>query len=160
ARRQRGRVRAGAGLGQRVAAQGLARSEPRQPLALLLLAPEPRDRLAGEADVHGDDPTHGRVHAPELLDDERVREHVEPAAAVILVPARAEVAGLAELRDERAVGLLGAIPVTDVRRDLPLGELARRRADQLLLGRQLEAHGGNVTTSFDAGGAMPRLDGK
>ena len=91
-RDERGRVRAATGLGQRVAAERLARRELRQPVALLLLGAEARDRLADEADVDGDDAAHRRVGLAELLDDERVRQRVELAPAVGLLPARAQIA--------------------------------------------------------------------
>src|SRR5205085_104562 len=154
ARRERRRVGAAAGLSQRVAAQRLTARELRQPFALLLLRAEARDRLADEADVDGDEAAHRRVDLAELLDDERVRQRVEAAAAVVLVPPCAEVAGFGELRDERAVDLLRAVPVTRVRREFPLGELARGAADQLLFVRKPEIHRGNLTQ------AMPDLTGK
>ena len=91
---------------------------------------------------------------PELLDDERVGDGVEAAAAVPLVPAGAEEADVGELRHERAVDLLGAVPVPRVRDDLARRELAGRLADQLLLLRQLEVQGAILSR------AMPDLKGK
>ncbi len=66
------------GLGQRVAAERLAGGEAGQEARLLLLGAPLGDRLAVEAVRDGDDPAHVRVGAADLLDDERVGDHVEP----------------------------------------------------------------------------------
>ena len=113
----------------------------RQPLRLLLRRPPLRDRLAGEAVVHRDDPAHRRVGAAELLHHEAVRDRVEPHAAVLLRQRAAEEADLGELRDDPAVHPLRAIPVARVRHDLAVAERAGRLPDQLLLLREREVHG-------------------
>ena len=145
-RRERRGVGAAARLGQRVAPERLARREPGQPLALLLLGAEARDRLADEPHVDRDDSAHGRIRLPELLDDERVRQGVEGGAAVLLAPARAEVACGGQLVDERAVEHLRAVPVAHVRRDLALSELARGGADELLFRGEPEIHPAVIST--------------
>jgi hypothetical protein len=124
------------GSGERVAAERLARGEPRQPLALLLLAAPAGDRLAHETDVHRDDSSHRRVGPAQLLGDEAVRDRVEPHAAVLLRKRRAQVADLRQAADDAAIHLFLAVPVASVRHDLALDELPRSRPDQLLLGAQ------------------------
>ena len=78
------RVGARTRLGERVAAERLAGRERRQQRGPLLVGAAARDRLPVEAVRDGDDPAHVRVGPTELLDDERVRDHVEPHAAVLL----------------------------------------------------------------------------
>ena len=88
----------------------------------MLLAAPAGDRLAVQAVRHGDDAAHVRVGAADLLDDERVRDHVEPHPAVLLGQRRGQEAELGELGDDAAVDRLRAVPLGRVRRDL-----ARRR---------------------------------
>ena len=78
---------------------------------------------------------------PDLLDDQRVAQVVEAAAAVLLGDRGAEVAHLAELRGELAVEAAGPIVVADPRRDLLVAELPRALGDQPLLVCQLEVQG-------------------
>src|SRR5581483_4171941 len=74
------------------------------------------------------------------LGDQRVGDGVEPEAAVLLRERGAEPAERRELGDDRTVHRLRAVPVARERRDLAVAELARGRADQLLLVRELEVH--------------------
>src|SRR5262249_32425578 len=152
-------VGAAARLRERVAAECLAAREARQPLVLLLLGAEARDRLPDEADVDGHDPADRRVDLAELLDDERVGERVETAAPVAVAPAGSEVARVGEFRNERAVDLLGAVPVARVRRELALRELSRRGLDQLLFIAELEIHRCNLTHVPDLSGKVAIVTG-
>ena len=77
-------VRARLGLGQPERAERLARAQPRQPLALLLLGAEQVDRLGAERGVRAQRDRHRGVHPRQLLDRERVGERVAAAAAVLL----------------------------------------------------------------------------
>ena len=141
ARDEARRIRAGARLGQRVAAELLARRERRQQLALLLVRPPPCDRLADEAVVHRDDPPDRRVGPAELLHHEAVRDRVEPHSTVRLGERSAQEADLGELADDRPVHLLRAVPLTRVRQHLALDERTGRAADQVLLVAGREVHG-------------------
>lgn len=58
---------------------------------------------------------------------------VTAAAAVLLVDRQAEEADVAELLDDRAVDLLGAVPRDDVRGDLALHEVPGELPDGGLL---------------------------
>ena len=104
-------VGAGAWFGQRVTAELGAVSEARQQARSLFFAAPPGDRLPVEAVRNGDDPAHVRVGAADLLDDQRVRDHVEAHAAVLLGQRRGEEAELGELGDDAAVDRLGAVPL-------------------------------------------------
>ncbi len=125
-------IGAGTGLGQRVAAERLTGRKPRQPLLLLLLGAPLPDRLPDEPDVDGDDPPDRRVRAAELLHDEAVRDGVELPAC--------EKPDLGELGNDLPVHRLVAIPLARMWRHLPVDELARRPADELLFGGQREIH--------------------
>ena len=140
ARRDRGRVRAGARLGQPEAAEPLARAELRQDLALLLLGAPLLDRARDERRLHGHDRARGGVAAADLLDDQPVADVVEAAAAVLLGDRRAEVAHLGDALDELEVEALGAVVLARPRDDLAVGEVARRLADQPLLVGEVEVH--------------------
>ena len=105
-------VRAGLGLGQPERAEPLARAQPRQPLALLLLGAEQVDRLRAERGVRAQRDRHRGVHARELLDRERVGERVAAAAAVLLGERDAHQVQLAELarRSRRGTTSCGRAP--------------------------------------------------
>ena len=146
ARLEPARVGARARLGQRVAAERLAGGERGEEARLLLVGAPACDGLAVEAVRDGDDAAHVRVGAADLLDDERVRDHVEPHAAVLLGQRRGEEAELGELADDRPVDRLGAVPLGRVRRDLGVAEVARGLADQLLLVGEREVHADDLTS--------------
>ncbi len=84
---------------------------------------------------------HGRVHAGQLLDRDRVGERVGACAAVFLGDGNAHQPELGELGDE--VVREAALPVELLgdRRDSIACERADRVADQLVLGREVEVHG-------------------
>ena len=98
------------------------------------------DRAGDQRGLHGDHGAGGGVGAADLLDDQPVADVVEPAAAVLLGDRRAEVADLAQLARQLAVEARGAVVLAHPRRDLLVGELARRFGDQPLLVGQLEVH--------------------
>ena len=135
-----GGVRAGVGLGQGEAAERLAGAQAGQPLTLLLLGSPRLDRAADERGLDRDDGAGRGVGAADLLDDQRVADVVEPAAAVLLGDRGAQVADLPELRGQLAVEARGAVVVADAGDDLPVGELAGRLRDQPLLVAEGEVH--------------------
>ena len=93
-------IRAEVGLGETEAADHLARRQPRQPVALLLLAAERVDRIHHQRALHRRERADAGVAALELLHDEAVRDVVEPGAAVLLGQVGAEHAELGHLRDQ------------------------------------------------------------
>ena len=145
-RPQVGGVGAGVGLGQPEAPERLARAQPRQPLLLLLLGAPLLDRAADERGLDRDDGPGGGVGAADLLDDQRVADVVEAAAAVLLGDRGAEVADLAQLRRELAVEAPGPVVVADAGDDLLVGELAGGSRRSASARRQLEVQ------------AQPRVD--
>ena len=85
----------------------------------------------------------GGVHARELLDRERVGERVAAATAVLLGEGDPHQVQRAELADDLVGEGLRAVELLGDRRDLALGELADGAADQLVIGREVEVHGGH-----------------
>ena len=140
ARLERAGIRPGAGLGERVTAELLTCREWRQQAPALLVGAPPGDRLPVQAVRDRDDPPHVRVGSPELLDEERVRDHVQAEPAVLLGQRGGEEAQRGQLADDPAVDRLGAIPLGGVRSDLGVAERPRRLTDQLLLVGELEVH--------------------
>ena len=100
ARLERAGIRPGAGLGERVTAELLTCREWRQQAPALLVGPPPGDRLPVQAVRDRDDPPHVRVGSPELLDEERVRDHVQAEPAVLLGQRRGEEAQRGQLADD------------------------------------------------------------
>ncbi len=139
------RVGARTRLRQRVAAELGPGCQPGQQRRLLRRRAPAGHRLPVEPVRDRDDPANVRVGPPDLLDDERVRDHVEAHPAVLLRQRRGEEAELRELRDDAAVDLLGAVPLGGVRRDLGVAERARGLPDQLLLVAQREVHAADPT---------------
>ena len=106
----------------------------------MFVAAPPGDRLPVQAVRHRDDASHVRVGASDLLDHERVGDHVEPHPAVVLGQRRSQEAELGELGDDSAVDRLRAVPLGRVRCDLGVAERARRLPDQLLLVGERQVH--------------------
>ena len=71
----------------------------------------------------------------------------QAGAAVLLGGGEAEQAELAHLRDDVDREVVVAVPLGGVGGDLLLGEVADRPSELLVLGRQLEAHGGHFSRS-------------
>src|SRR5215212_696597 len=128
-----GRVGARVGLRQPEASERLARAQGREPALLLLLRAPSHDRGAHERGLHGHDRAHRGAAAPDLLDQERVGDVVQPRAAVLARDDRAEVALGGDLAHELRVEVVVAVVLTRAWDDLPVREVARRLADQLLL---------------------------
>jgi hypothetical protein len=105
---------------------------------LLLLGPPALDRAAHERGLHRDDRPGGRVPAPDLLDDQPVREVIEAAAAVLLGDDRAKEPHVGDLLDEVEIKPLFAVIFAGDGDDLAVGEVARGLPDQALLVGQLE----------------------
>ena len=78
--------------------------------------------------------------AADLLHHDRVRQVVEPGAAVLLGDDRAEVALGGDLADEVGVEVVIAVVLASPLGQLAIGERARRLADELLLVVQVEVH--------------------
>src|SRR4030095_11517565 len=111
-----------------------------QPLSFLVLGAEEKDRHRPERGVRRERDRHRRVDARQLLDGDRVGERVGPGAAVLLRERHSHEPELGELRDQ----LVGEAVVAVERggdRSYPLRrELADGRADELVLGREVEVH--------------------
>ncbi len=112
----------------------------RHPLLLLLLGPEQVDRLRPERRVRAQRDRDRRVHAGELLDRDRVGQRVAPAAAVLLRERDPHQPELAELLDDRVREGLRAVQLLRDGSHLPLGEVAHRAADQLVVVGEIEVH--------------------
>ena len=102
--------------------------------------PNARSRERRGARVHRDRHADTGIRARELLEHENVGEEVRARSAVLLGHADAQKPELGELRDQLVREAVLAVPVGGIRRDLRLGELARERANRLLVGAQLEVH--------------------
>ena len=126
ARGDRGRIGSGARLGERERADPFPGREHRQIGALLLLAPEVRDRRRADATVGANDRDESRMRAPELLVHERLREHRQAEAAVLLGDRQAEEAERAGLREDGRGDLVVVLDLSPDRLDLLLGELPDR----------------------------------
>ena len=94
-RPHRGRVGAGAGLGQRVRGQPLARGEPRQVALLLLVAAGELEAERAEL-LHREDQGRGRADLRHLLDRDQREERTGAEPAVLLGEEEAEDVVLAD----------------------------------------------------------------
>src|SRR5690606_3835405 len=139
-------VGAGARLGQREAADVLPGGEARQPGALLLLAAPGGDGLGDQPQGDGDDAAHRGVAAAQFLGHQAVGEVVAAGTAVLLVDGQAQEPQVAQLLDDAAVDLLGAVPGGGVRDDLALHEVPGQPADGALLLAELQVHAGSPPT--------------
>ena len=83
--------------------------------------------------VRGDRDRHGRVHACELLDGDRVRDGVRSRPAVLLGNRHAHQSELPELGDELVREARLAIELLRDRRDPLHREVADGLADELVL---------------------------
>src|SRR5205085_5085695 len=138
--RDRARVGASTGLREAERPEHLAPAHAREPLPLLLLGPEPRDRPRAEPDRRLQRDRDGGVDARELLDREAERLEVGSLAAVFLRERDAEQAHLAHAshdieRELLALVVLGGVGGHDLEGELPDGG-----AELLLLRRQVELH--------------------
>jgi hypothetical protein len=130
-------VRAGVGLGQPEAADDLARGQPRQVLATLLLGAVLEDREHHQARLH----RHGRaiaaVHALDLARDQAVAHVIDAGAAVLLGQRAAEQVARAHLAHDLGVEALLPVGLEDARHQVPLRVLARAVADHALVPGEL-----------------------
>src|SRR5207249_7655585 len=111
----------------------LAARQRREKAPLLLVRAGEEDVAGAEAVVGGDGEGHPRVHAGELLHDDRVVERRQARAAVLGGPDDAHQAEGPQLREDLARELLLLVPFPRVRGQLRLGELADRLLEELLL---------------------------
>src|SRR5205085_8959246 len=135
-----GRVGASSRLGQPERAEHLAPAHPREPLLLLLLGPEARDRTGTEADRRLQRDRDGGIHARELLDREAERLEIRALAAIGLRERDAEQPHLPHAPDDVERELPGAVELLRARGDDLVGELPDGGAELLLLRRQVEVH--------------------
>ena len=133
-------IGAGARLGQPVAADDPARRHRDEEALLLLGRAGEVERPAAEARVGGDDQPERAPDAADLLDRDRVGERVEPGAALVLGERDAEPAHLAEAADDLDREATLALVLVDDRRDLLDHEVADRRAQERVLGGEVEVH--------------------
>src|SRR5207245_11050429 len=147
------RVAADLRLGETEAADQLALAESREPALFLLLGPELEDRELDERDLDRRRRAHRRVGASDLLGDERVRDVVEPNAAVLLRDGPAEKPKRRHLREDVLREGLVAVAFARARRDFFVGEVFRELADRELLWSEVEVHRGE---SIDSKRNSPR----
>jgi hypothetical protein len=107
--------------------------------------------------VGGDDDPERAPDAADLLDSDRVGQRVHPGAAVLLGDGDPEPAHLAEASDDLGREAVGALVLVDHRRDLRLHEVADGRAEEGVLGREVEVHGPSVAPGR---GVDSRADGE
>ena len=131
----RRRIRAGAGLGERVGRQPLARGELRQEAPLLLLAAGELERERAEL-LHRQDQPARRADLRDLLDRDEGRERARADPAVLLVGERREDRVLAEELDDVPRELRRLVDLGRPRRDPLAGKAPDELADLSLLGRQ------------------------
>src|SRR5207344_1522474 len=105
----RSRVRPRARLGEREAAEPLARREAWEIALALCFAPEPEDRPGGERGMGREDDAGRGARRRQLLDRERIGDVVEARAAVTLGHEAAEDAHPPELRHQLAREALAAV---------------------------------------------------
>ena len=97
--------------------------------------------------VRGDGDRDGRVDSRQLLDRDRVGERVGAAAAVLLGDGHAHQPELGELLDELVGEAVLAVELLGDGRDLLLGELPDRAADELVLFGEVEVHAARRSAS-------------
>jgi len=114
-----------------------------QPAPLLLLGSPLHEGQRVEPDVDALDDPEGRVRPLQLLANDREAQVVHPRAAPLLVDRRAEEPELGHPGEDLAMDLALLVPLTDVRDDLALGELADGLLDEpVLVGQaEIDRHG-------------------
>src|SRR4029450_10930402 len=118
---------------------------PRDEEALLLLRrPGKVEGPAAEARVRGDDQPERAPDPPDLLDRDRVRQRVQPGAALVLRVRDAEPAHLAEPPHDVGWKAALALMLIDDRRDLLDHEIADGGAQQRVLRGEVEVHAASV----------------
>ena len=134
-------VRPAVGFGESERSQRTPGDEVGQPTVALLVGPEAEDRVGAESDPGRQRDPHRLVDATEFLDRHAQRREVAVTAAPPLGEHDAEEPEVAHLPDDVDGEMMLAVPPGGVRSDLPLGELAHGRPQQLMVGRQLPTHG-------------------
>lgn len=109
-------------LGDRDRGQARAVSDPRQPLAFLLLV-APMDDLGGPELRRLGHGTHRGAYTGELLDDDRLGEMAGPEAAVRLVDGDADPSLLGDRDSKVRLDYPGTVHLRHPRSDLGLGEV-------------------------------------
>ena len=133
--------RAGAGLGEPVAADDLAARHRHQELALLVVGAGEQDRAAAQRRVRRDDQPERAPDPADLLDRDRVGEGVHAGAAPLLRDGDAEPAHLAQLVDDAAGNRRSRSCSSTSGATSPSMYVTDGAAEQLVLGRQVEVHG-------------------
>ena len=143
-RPHRGRVGAGAGLGQRVRGERLPGREPRQEPLLLLVGARELEPERAEL-LHREDEAARRADLRDLLDRDEREQRPGAGASVGLVEEEAEDLVLAEELDDVPRKLVRRVDLRGARRDALARERAHEVADlDLLVGEGLPGHGGSL----------------
>src|SRR4029079_13255900 len=100
---------------------------------LLRVGSPAQDHLRRERVVNAHHHRDRRVDGRDLLERHEVREHVEAEPIVLLREEHPEKPKITQLRDDRGLEGLLAIPLIRERRDLALRELARDALNLALL---------------------------
>ena len=148
-RPHRGDVGAGARLGQPEAAELLALRLRDEVALLLLLGAVLEQRQRVQPDVDGDQRPERRLAALDLLAGERLRDEVEPRAAVLLRDDDPEDPELGHPLDQLQVELVVDVVLDGDRQDALVHEGADGVLDQPLLVGELEVHAGESTPAAD-----------
>ena len=136
----RGRIAAGAGLGQPPRPQHLPAHERPQIALLLLAGSEHRDVRYREAIVRSHREGNRRIDARQLLDADAIVNGGQARPSLGLGHLNAHQAEAGQLRDQIGRKRLRLVPLHDMRPDFGLGKLAHGLAKQILFGRQAEIH--------------------
>ena len=130
----------GGGLGQRERAQPAAGGHVVHVLGLLGIVAEFVNRGRGQRGVRGHDHTGGGAGARNFLQRDHVANVVRPGAAVFLRPGHAHEVHARHFRQDLLGEAVVAVDFSGHRRQLGVGELPHRAADQFLFVCQLEVH--------------------
>ena len=140
----------GAGLGQCVGGQHLARSEAREEAALLLLRAGELEPERAELLHREDEPTR-RADLRDLLDRDKGEQRPGAGASVLLVEEEPEDAVLAIELDDVPRELVRLVDLGSTRRDAVAGDRAHEVADlELLGGQRLPGHARSLGEPYGA----------
>ena len=137
----RGGIRTGTWLGERERAQGLARGERDQQLALLLLGAELLQPVADQRVVDRGDHAQRGVHPAQLLDHDRIRDIIKTRATVLFRDRNPHEPKLAHFFHQLGRPFHGLVAGSRGGFGLFLGELAHCRAQHFMVFCRGEMHG-------------------
>lgn len=142
-------VGTGFGLGQRPAAEPLARRQSGQIFPLLLFVSRLADVVRTERSVGSDNDPHRAIHAGKFLDDDGVFHIAEARAAVSFRNNGAHVAQPTQFADDFEGEGLRLVPLHYVRRDLSRSEFPHGAPQLDLFGRVFEVHNSDYGSESD-----------